>query len=108
MHQSNSRSNAKSVIAIYWIESDDIDTLDYWSIWSKYVVSKVKETVCRNIFHCDMVPSDMLKKLSNEHLLDHQLKDLIKEEKECGANYIFVGPVVGDPIGGFSIETLLN
>jgi hypothetical protein len=99
--------NIKSVLVFYFIDDESISSKSYQSVWNSFIDKKVEGVVCKNVFHCEFPEYDLLS-LIEARDLKSEIFELINSEYHQGANFMFVNPVVGAPIGGFWIQQLLE
>ena len=97
----------RSVLAFYAVDDESIFEMSIKDVWTKFVISKVDGVTCRNIFHSELTPTELLELVKNKDMSSDLFSD-IKSEYDLGANVLFVSPVVGEPIDGFLIHQLLS
>jgi len=90
----------KSALVFYSIEDDSIVNMSINDIWNNFIIAKREGVSCRNVFHFEASPQELLSLMKSKNI-DPKLFEDIKSEFDLGAQVMFVSPVVGDPIGGF-------
>lgn len=97
----------KSALVFYSIEDDAILAMKYKDIWERFIVSKIEGVSCKNVFHSEMSPEELLSLLKSNNI-PQELFENIKSEFDLGADIMFVKPVVGEPIDGFMADNFLS
>lgn len=97
----------KSVLTFYYAENAYEDNFDYKWVFNRIVTKQADGIRCINVYHCDMSVTKLASWIKNLSADDHGLLESIKLEQECGAIFMFVAPVVGEPIAGYLIEEFL-
>jgi hypothetical protein len=105
---SDKQLQPQSVMSFYQIPENTLNELSYQDVWYKYVASKVSGVSCRNIFHCMHDPMQIGMAMSAGLDKKGWLYKDIENEKASGANYVFIQPVNGAPVGGYEIDELLH
>lgn len=91
------KKGIQSVLRGYSIEHN-LDGMSYDEVWDELVDTQSDGITCREVLHFDLVPRDLASLLRKG-----ELRDVIDEMRSVGANFVFVGPVVGSPIDGLGI-----
>jgi len=90
----------KSVITFYRLQTTDAEKLSYEDA-AKFVDKNYgKKAICMQVFHFRDEPLYLAKFIENIILGTPPLKNDIENLTYSGANYMFVAPVVGEPIWG--------
>ena len=89
----------KCVAAFYRID-DDV-------IWNKFVVAKVDDVSCANVFEYDFSSAELAEHLGGGGLGGVMRSDM-RSELDAGATYVFVKPAASDPVAGFALAKLLG
>jgi len=101
-----SNEKLKSVLVFYSIKDNTVFDMNIEDIWANYVIAKVDNVSCKNVFEFNYAPEELLSLVKSKNLNAKLLAD-IKSEFESGANVMFVKPVVGNPLDGFFIKDFL-
>lgn len=87
----------QSVLMGYAI-AHNLDGMSYDEVWDELVDTKSDGVTCCDVLHFELAPRDLASLLRKG-----ELRDVIDEMRSVGANFVFVGPVVGSPIDGLGI-----
>jgi hypothetical protein len=91
------RAENKSVLTGYAIKHN-LEGLIFGEVWEDLIESGIEGVSCSEVLHFDLPPKELAKLLRKG-----ELRDVLGEMRFAGANFIFVGPVVGKPIDGLSL-----
>jgi hypothetical protein len=100
-------NSSKSVISFYSID-DELAQLSYREVWDKFIINKEADISCKNIFHCAMGVDDLADTLKDRANIDPLFLADIEFEHLNGANFMFVQPIVGEPIAGFHLASYIQ
>lgn len=90
----------KSVITFYRLSVDNVQDMT-WEEASKFVDRHYgRRATCANVVHTDLEPEDLATCVRVWRTNDKDFRAAITQEKASGANFIFVAPVVGNPMWG--------
>jgi hypothetical protein len=98
---------SRSCLVFYEISDDRISDMDFNEIWNNFVIAKIDGVRCSNVIAFMLTPENLLEHLSGEKGNTSIIK-LLEDELEAAANIVFVKPVKGRPISGFSIKEVLK
>ena len=94
----------KSVIVFYRLATECWQDMT-WEEADEYVGKHYgREAICRNVGHTPIEPEILAECVPFWLLNDVEFRALVKREREFGANFLFVSPVVGAPIWGLSLN----
>lgn len=86
-----------SVLTGYAINRS-LEGLAFDEVWEDLIDSKAEGVSCTEILHFDLAPKELAKLLRKG-----DLREVMAEMRSAGANFVFVGPVVGKPVDGLCI-----
>lgn len=86
-----------SVLTGYAIKRN-LEGLAFDEVWNDLIDSKAEGVSCTEILHFDLAPKELAKLLRKG-----DLREVMEEMRSAGANFVFVGPVVGKPVDGLCL-----
>jgi hypothetical protein len=87
----------QSVLMGYAININ-LDGMAFDEVWDDFIDSKQDGVRCSDVLHFAIPPNELARMLRKG-----DLRTVLDEMRKLGANFVFVGPVVGKPIDGLGI-----
>jgi len=90
----------KSVITFYKLFSHHAANMT-WQEASKFVAENYgREAICADVVHTNLDPVGLASCVAVWMLKDEDLREEIEQKRMQGVNFLFVAPVVGNPVWG--------
>lgn len=86
---------------------DNLLDMNFIDVWKKYVESKEPDVSCTQVVHFEMLIGDLHKSFESGIFLE-SINRLLNEEHNNGANYVFVNSIVGQPVAGFFLLSIIS